>query len=350
MLTKTLIVVTGLAIASAGALWFGLNDSPVETAAAPNTRSQSAGIAAEAQRATPAADERTHQPARPAENFAAALARELAEEFGLRIDEIAIQARLYRIRQDVVERFPANGLNDFNTAIRTAFPDHAEAILALMDRLDRYNDWLDRETAALMDLAPLERHGALWAKRRELFGDDADLIWADERNELARKQEEVQSILAELNRTDHGTLGETLYQLNTRLKATLGEDLVQYGDANSVITNVFFGLDSVQDTLKRLPPEQRQDEIDAIRRRMGYSEEQVDRLRARDRKRNRRWDNGLNYMEERRRLTATLDADDRQQALSDLRERYFGHEAPTIEREEESGFFRYERPRVYGRN
>lgn len=33
-----------------------------------------------------------------------------------------------------------------------------------------------------------------------------------------------------------------------------------------------------------------------------------------------------------------------------LREEHFGFEAATIAREEEAGFFHYERPRVYGRN
>ena len=36
--------------------------------------------------------------------------------------------------------------------------------------------------------------------------------------------------------------------------------------------------------------------------------------------------------------------------LRHLRARYFADEAPTIEREEGGGFFRFERPRVYGRN
>lgn len=284
------------------------------------------------------------------DNFIEALAREMKDAFGSRIDDVAIQARLYNIRQDVMDRFPVNGLNDFNAAVRLAFAAHADGILTLMDRLDRYNDWLDRETAALMDLPVLERHGTLWAKRRELFGNDAEAIWADERLERERKQDEVQTILTDMNETDYGTLNETLHQLRTRLNTTLGEDVSQYGEANSVITQVFFGLDTVQAKLEQLPAEQRQDEIDAIRRQMGYSEEQIERLRDRDQTRNQRWDNGLAYMAERDAVTDQLEGEALQNAIHDLQERYFGAEAPTIRLEEENDFFRYERPRVYGRN
>ena len=349
MLIKTLTLFTGLVIAAGGAIWFGSNQSERETTAgAPASSNPTDGE--EPTRTASSVNLNENKTTVAPRNLAESLARELKAEFEAQIDDVSIQARLYRIRQDVIERFPATGLDDFNTAIRRAFPDHAEAILALMTKLDRYNDWLDRETAALMDLAPLERHGTVWAKRRDLFGDDADLIWADEHNDLARKQEQVQTILAELNQAEHSTLDETLYQLNTRLKTTLGEDLIQYGDANSVITKVFFGLDPVQDTLKALPPEQRQKEIDDIRRQMGYSEEQVAKLRERDQERNKRWDNGHAYMAERETVISTLSGEERRQALADLRERYFGVEAKTIRLEEENGFFRYERPRVYGRN
>jgi len=349
MLIKTLTLVATLAIAAGGATWYRMNTPKPDTVVgvAPSPQPKTIDTPLDAKSTTDRNESaNTNSPI----DFAESLARELKAEFAARIDEVAIQARLYRIRQDVMERFPATGLDDFNVAIRQAFPDHADAIFALMDNLDRYNDWLDQETAALMDLGPLERHGTLWAKRRALFGDDADQIWADEHNELARKQEQVQNLLAELNQAEHRTLDETLYQLNTRLKTTLGDDLMQYGDANSVITKVFFGLASVQDALKSMPPEQRQNEIDDIRRQMGYSEEQVGRLRERDQERNRRWNNGLAYMTEREKVVSTLTGDERRQALSELRKQHFGIEAKTIRLEEENDFFRYERPRVYGRN
>jgi len=55
-------------------------------------------------------------------------------------------------------------------------------------------------------------------------------------------------------------------------------------------------------------------------------------------------------MRERSRLEATFAGEPLDAELAHLRETTFGPEAPTIEREEADGFFRYERPRVYGRN
>lgn len=55
-------------------------------------------------------------------------------------------------------------------------------------------------------------------------------------------------------------------------------------------------------------------------------------------------------MQERTRLTSTFEGDALEAELRALREEYFAHEAPTIEAEERDGFFRFEGPRVYGRN
>jgi hypothetical protein len=69
-----------------------------------------------------------------------------------------------------------------------------------------------------------------------------------------------------------------------------------------------------------------------------------------DERREARWQNGLAYLQERARLEASFEGEALEGELRALREEYFAHEAPTIEAEERDGFFRFERPRVYGRN
>ena len=64
----------------------------------------------------------------------------------------------------------------------------------------------------------------------------------------------------------------------------------------------------------------------------------------------RRWKNGLAYMQERARLQTRFEGAALEGELRALREEYFAHEAPTIEAEERDGFFRFERPRIDGRN
>ncbi|WP_288372423.1 hypothetical protein [uncultured Marinobacter sp.] len=66
-------------------------------------------------------------------------------------------------------------------------------------------------------------------------------------------------------------------------------------------------MDSVQQQLASLPADKRQQTINDLRRQIGYSEEAV-------------------------------------------RQEHFGFSAPTIEREEEEGFFRFERGRRHGLN
>ena len=98
--------------------------------------------------------------------------------------------------------------------------------------------------------------------------------------------------------------------------------------------------------------EQRQEKINDIRRNIGFDEQVVQELAERDLTREARWQNGYAYMEAR----GVLEARYGQNAVPEneldlLREQYFRHEAPTIKKEEtDIGFYRYNRPRVYGRN
>jgi hypothetical protein len=62
-------------------------------------------------------------------------------------------------------------------------------------------------------------------------------------------------------------------------------------------------------------------------------------------------DVGLKYMEERKRIVSEFQGDQQKEQLKALREKYFQDEAQTIQAEEENDdFFRFERPRYFGRN
>jgi hypothetical protein len=118
----------------------------------------------------------------------------------------------------------------------------------------------------------------------------------------------------------------------------------------SVSAEVFLRMEGVQRELAALSPGARAREIAFIRRELGFDEEEIARLEELDARREARWQNGLAYMDERARIAATFEGDALDEELGVLRERYFAHEADTIEAEERDGFFRYERPRIYGRN
>ncbi|WP_148863697.1 hypothetical protein [Marinobacter fonticola] len=279
-----------------------------------------------------------------------ALAIQLLENYGETIHEKRVQALLLELREKLVARYPDTGEMLFVQAIRTAFPDYAEQILHTVTRMAEYKRWLEDNRLALDDMSMLERNGTLWRKRVGLFGEDAELIWAEERNAWSRKQQQFQQTVERLNNTDVNSLDETLFQLQSALQETYDSATRSAMIDGSTVAQVYFGLDSVQGKLKDMSPEARQTQINATRRQLGYSEEQVQRLAEQDQRRNERWDNGHAYMTERRQFSEKLDGEALSEALGELRDEYFQHEAKTIRLEEEKGFFRYERPRYFGRN
>lgn len=116
-------------------------------------------------------------------------------------------------------------------------------------------------------------------------------------------------------------------------------------------TELFLRQESVQSRLRELPEEERRAELRALRARFGYSQAQVQEMEMRDRHRDARWAHGAEYMAARAELEARLpEGEAFETELEALRERFFEHEAATIRREESSGFFRFERRRIHGRN
>jgi hypothetical protein len=121
-------------------------------------------------------------------------------------------------------------------------------------------------------------------------------------------------------------------------------------DHPGMLTEAFLRTDAVQRELAALSEADRARELAHIRGELGFGEEEIARMEQIDAWRESRWQNGLTYMQERERITATFEGDALDEELRALRAEYFGDEAPTIEAEERDGFFRFQRRRVYGRN
>ncbi|MEO1336968.1 MAG: hypothetical protein AAFV29_15080, partial [Myxococcota bacterium] len=116
-------------------------------------------------------------------------------------------------------------------------------------------------------------------------------------------------------------------------------------------TEVFLRIPEVQTQLQALPFTQRKKALAKIRRSFGHTLEEIARLEATDAYKDARWANGLEYMEARQQLLAEHpEGDTLESALARLRTQYFSHEAVTIAKEEDLGFFRYRRTRILGRN
>lgn len=278
------------------------------------------------------------------------LAVHLLETYGETILDKRVQVGLLKERDALLSRFPEQGLALFEAALRHAFPDLADTILGLMAQMAEYDAWLEANATPLAQLGLLEREGTLWQKRQALFGKDALEIWSDEQQAMAAKKEATRQVLSRLNEDTQLSLDEKLYQLQSGLTEIYDGGMEKLGMDAGLLGAVFFGLDSVQKALTDLPAERRQQEINRVRRQLGYSEAQIERLAERDAKRNQRWEKGLAYMDARRELDARPESAEKDQALQRLREEHFGFEAKTIALEERDGFYRFERPRLYGRN
>lgn len=284
------------------------------------------------------------------EQFEAELAAKLRDRLESRIDAIFVQASLFNVLQNINKHYPNDGITHFKRVIKLAFPEQAASIIRIVELLVIYNQWLDENQNIHDNLQPLELKAVLWEKRRELFGDDAELIWPEEREELLQKKAQMKNMLHTLSQDQSMTLDEKLYQLRTSLTEIFDGTAQGMAMSEGMIAQLFFNFESVQKEFQSLSAEDRQEQINHVRRSLGFSEEQISLLQQKDETRNKRWDNGLNYMAERESVVANTNAADLPEALSTLREKYFKHEAITIQKEEDSDFWRYKRRRIYGRN
>lgn len=279
--------------------------------------------------------------------------RILKNQYSNQIHHIHIQARLITIRDPLINQLEAPVEKNMEAVLATAFPSHENSVLNVWSRMDEYQKWLTTENRTLMELNALSRSGMLWQKRNELFPIAAREIWNEEQDTYETAQLNFHSTIDQLDKSYGMPMTERIQRLQASFQQadnaftrTLGQ---QSGIHKNTIASVIFGLSSVQDELKMLNPESRQVEIDALRRELGYDEESIIRMSATDRKREQRWDNGYAYMKSRDQLIASNDQPTDSQ-LNALRNQFFGNSAKTIEREETSGFYRFQRPRYYGRN
>lgn len=276
----------------------------------------------------------------------------IKEQYENDIQHIPVQAKLITIREPIFNNLSAPTIDNLRLILQEAFPGYEDSILDVWSRMDTYEQWLTMENRTLLELNALERSGMLWHKRKQLFPNSASDIWGEELNNYEEAQLAFHSEVDQLDRS----LDISMYDRIQRLKQsfTQANNLIsmvtdkQDGIHNSTIASVLFGLASVQQELQQLDPIQRQEEINSVRRELGYDEESIQKMAQVDTKRDQRWNNGYAYMQSRKILLASNEHSNDE--MMDLRIQYFGNSAKTIALEEEQGFYRFQRPRYFGRN
>ncbi len=278
------------------------------------------------------------------------IANKLKEQYGEHIHLLSVQAALFTLRASVLKNYPKQGLMYFNQAVSLAFPEFSASILNIMNAIVLYQNWFESHKSELNAMAEYERHEITWQKRYELFGDDANLIWNERQPMLSHDEQEAIKQIQVLDKAFDMPFDTRLEQLQASIINAYGSNIQMAALTPGLVVTTFLSFESVQKDLHEMPPETRQLKINETREKLGFSENQVFKLAAADQKRQSRWDNGYAYMAERKELMAQLSGHVLEQGLDTLRNKYFEAEAQTFKKEETSGFYRYERPRVYGRN
>ncbi len=283
--------------------------------------------------------------------FSDKIVSQLQQFYGDKIADKATQAGLVEIRDMVVGTHPENGRDYFYAILRRAFPDYADEIMDTLDRMDRYSNWLMDNKDRLAKMTATGRLNAMWEKRKELFGKDAEKIWSGELLATEARQAKVQDTLAALNESGEMSMDERLDVYKGVLHEAYDGTPEAFILAQGVLlSKVFFSIDSVQEDLNRMAPDQRQQEINRLRTQMGFTDKQLESMARRDADNAKRWDAGLKYMTEREAIVKEYEGEMREEKLKELRSDYFGDEANTIALEEKDDFYRFKRPHIWGRN
>ncbi|HOM27995.1 MAG TPA: hypothetical protein PLS81_00870 [Deltaproteobacteria bacterium] len=277
--------------------------------------------------------------------------RELRKYYGPTISKKSTQASLFFLRNQLAGLGKGGAPGLFERILKRAFPANAKDILETIAKLDLYEKWLVDNRRMLLSLPPEQRLEVLWRKRTELFGPEAREMFSGEMLAVEARTARVRETLDALDEAADTPMDDRLELYEDVLRQTYENTPEAFIlQQKELLARVFFSIDSVQDELRRMDPVARQQEINRIRRKMGMSEEEIAARTKRDQDRELRWQIGLRYMEEREALESRYTGAELEERLKALRQEYFDDEATTIELEEQQGFFRFKRPRIYGRN
>ena len=282
--------------------------------------------------------------------FIDSLSKQMAKQHGHEIEEVKIQLTMADFREFVLEQFPVEGESAFQQIMRNAFPMYADQIFALLENMRLYNDWHVDMLLTLNEMNAITRNGTLWGKRRELFGELAEEIWQQELDEKEAKQKNVQETLALLQVANDIPMRDRLYMLTDSISQEYGDEHANMLISKGMVADIYFHLDSVQNDLKNMNESDRANALAESRRQLGFTEENIQEMAKQDAEKESRWKNGYEYMSARDQLVNLYEGQELAEKLEALRVTHFKHEAPTIAKEEQEAFFRYNRPRLYGSN
>lgn len=270
----------------------------------------------------------------------------LRDKFGATITNKHTQIKaIEKIIEYLMRNYPDDWQQRVRALLAQAFPDLADQLFAQYQNMEAYNEWLKANRDELAKLPRGEKRDALNDARFRFFGPDAAEIF-----EESLRHERIYDAMDAIAQSTDTNVNQKLKTYLDAINETYGEKAPQFVEKRQTeLMNNFLTLGTVQDELRAMNPEVRAQQMDSIRSAMGMDDEALGRWRELDDQRNRAWQAADGYMEERDQITNSSQGDEQARRLAELRSRRFGEEAEIIAEEEETGFFRFGHPRVYGK-
>lgn len=266
------------------------------------------------------------------------------EKYGKTIHHKHTQVMLVeKLMGYLMKMYPDDWVVYMYAMLREIFPGMENEIFDTFEKLHKYNTWLKENQNDLAQLNSKDKRNALWEKRYEIFGQDADQVW-----EAEKRIEPIYNAL--------DTIQESDMPFNEKLslyKQSIQEAYKSNTDTfvarkQQELMNSFLDVESVQKDLANMTQQERKENLKEVRKAMGLDSDALQRWEELDQVRDQRWDAGMQYMKERAELEKKYKGAELEKQLDSLRMKYFGDEAETIKNEEESGYYRFSQPRKYG--
>lgn len=271
---------------------------------------------------------------------------DIRERFGPHLHRQHAQIRfLEQLISYLKAHYPDDWQQRVLALLQASFPDMSDELMVKYESLQSYNNWLLADRQLLQQMSPEDRRKALWDKRYAAFGMDADEIWAAE-----IRNQKIQDALHSVAINSDGSLVEKAASVVSAVRETYGassDDFIQ--NRKTELVNKFLAIPSVQEELLELPAADRRESMREVRATMGMDTAALDRWEALDKARDETWSSGTIYMNERERIIETFEGSEESRELYALQKKMFGNDAEQIQREEASGFYRYDRLRRIGR-
>lgn len=270
----------------------------------------------------------------------------LRRDYGKNIANRAVQVdMLEELIRQLQRQYPDNWVAKLQEILYAAFPELAGDLFRLSQNLYEFNRKVEAERDKINAMNADDRRAYLWDLRNSIFGEDAaGEIWANE-----RKREQLSAQLRTLAQNKDLSVSQKAESFREAIDEAYGPQANRLlENRRPELTNLFF--DQVQTDLAAMAPEERRETYRVIWKEMGYDSSAVERLDQLETTRDERWSNGAIYETRRKEIASAYSGAEREEKLATLRKELLGEEADTVRAEEESGFYRFQRTRRYGRD